>query len=119
MIRRSQLLVKNRLIQVELALTLIQKARGLSHRLSLEKDHGMLFVFKTPSFHVFWMTGMKFPIDLIWIDQDYQIIDITKNAQPRFFPQFFRPNQPAQYVLEVNAGFSDLNKIEVGDMISF
>jgi len=113
----TQLLIKDRLIQIEIAQTLMQKSKGLSHRLSLEKDHGMFFIFSYSGFHLFWMKGMKFGIDIIWIDENYKIIDISKNILPKFWPQFLKPNQPAQYVLEVNAGFSDMNKIQIGDEV--
>jgi len=39
--------------------------------------------------------------------------------QPHFFPRICKPNQPAQYVLEVHAGFTDLYGIERGDVITY
>lgn len=113
----SKALIKDVVIEIEVAITLKAKAKGLSRRLSLGENEGMFFVFDSPSFHLFWMSGMKFGIDIIWINQDYRIVDISKNVQPRFFPQFLKPNKACVYVLEVNAGFSDLNKIEIGDLI--
>ena len=38
----------------------------------------MLFIFSQPDFYPFWMKDMKFPIDIIWLDENLQIINIEK-----------------------------------------
>jgi len=53
---------------------------GLGNKDSFEQD-GMLFVFGRLSQPVFWMKGMKFPIDLYWI-RDMKIIGVDENLQP-------------------------------------
>jgi len=106
-------------IDLEVADTIPEKIKGLSGRESLPVNTGLLFVFDKPEFHQFWMKDMLFSIDIIWISADYKVVDITKNASPETFPEFFTPREKAQYVLEVNAGFSDKKNIKIGDSVIF
>ena len=96
-----------------------ERARGLSKRASLPKDSGMLFLYDTSGYYSFWMRDMHFPIDIIWIDSGYKITEITKNISPDSYPEIFQPKKPVQYILEVNAGWSDTNEITIGELISF
>ena len=109
--------IKDTEINIELADTAEKKSQGLSGRNGLPQNQGMLFVYDTPAFYSFWMKDMQFSIDIIWIDEDYKIIDITKGVSPDSFPQSFQPQKPAQYVLEVNAGFGEKNNIKIGDTV--
>ena len=106
--------------EVEKSETLMQKARGLSYRESLGKDKGMIFFFDPPSRESFWMKGMNFPLDMIWI-RDNIVIDITKNAPPLkdgLRPLYYSPKEPADMVLEINAGQADEFVIEIVDNVS-
>lgn len=105
-------------IRVEMADTLMKQAKGLSGRKSLGVGEGMLFLYAKPGFYSFWMKDMSFPIDIIWISEDYEIIDIASNIQPDSFPRTFAPQKASQYVLEVNAGVAG-NIAHVGDKVTF
>lgn len=107
--------INNVSIEVELAKTPEQQTRGLSGKATLPENQGMLFLYDKPGFYSFWMKDMQFPIDIVWIGADQKIVDISKNKSPESFPKTFQPQQPAQYVLEVNAGFADRNNITIGD----
>lgn len=104
-------------IEVELANKPDKKTRGLSNRNRLDKNKGILFIYEKPGFYHFWMKDMLFPIDIIWIDENAKIIDIKKDIQPETFPEKFTSSKPAQYILEVNAGFFDKNNIKIGDAV--
>lgn len=91
-----------------------EQEKGLSGKNNLPKNRGMLFVFGKPDYYSFWMKDMKFPIDIIWIDENLRIINIEKNITPDTFPKKFIPQLPAKYVLEVNGGWSDKNEIKEG-----
>ena len=91
-------------IRVELAKTDIERAKGLSGRPSLSPNTGLLFIFPRPSYYSFWMKDMKIPLDLIWIDESWMVIDITRNVSPDTYPLGYQPRQAAKFVLEVNAG---------------
>ncbi len=113
--------IKEKDIKLELATTTKDVEKGLSGRISLENNSGMLFVFSKPYRYSFWMRDMNFPLDMIWIN-DGLIVDISENVPNDFnpaSPTFYQPLSPAQYVLEVNAGFSGANNIKIGDAVSF
>lgn len=90
---------------------------GLGERDSLAEGHGMLFLFPTLEEHRFWMKGMRFAIDIIWLDGE-EIVHISKNADPEVLPlTIYAPKVLSDTVLEVNAGVSDSLGLKVGDMV--
>lgn len=101
-------------IAVEIADTETERARGLSGREALAENSGMLFVFDTTDYHNFWMKEMNFPLDIIWLDDNWRVIDITANISPKDFPTTYQPRLPARYVLEVNSGFTTNHQITIG-----
>ena len=110
----QELRIGGGVVYVELARTPSEMSRGLSGRRSLPQDRGILFVYTVPDFYYFWMPYMYFSIDIIWLDENYTIVDITHNMSPDTYPETFTSAQPAQYVLEVNAGWAHLNEVLVG-----
>ena len=99
--------------RIEVASTWEAQERGLGYRPDLCGDCGMLFVFATPGRYGFWMKGMEFPLDILWI-RDSRIVSIEKNlsADDR---RTLTPPSPADQVLEINAGLVDRYGISVGD----
>jgi uncharacterized membrane protein (UPF0127 family) len=108
-------------IKVDLALTDEAHELGLSGRKELANDRGMLFVFDRPGKYPFWMKGMNFPIDMIWIGEDMSVVYIKKDAQPETETvlETYEPDTDAKYVLEVVSGFSDKNNLKIGDQVEF
>lgn len=106
-------------IKAELADTPRKRVQGLSGRLLLGDDTGMLFVFEKEDFHGIWMKDMLFPIDIVWIDEGMVVIDVKRNTEPESYPDVFKPKDKAKYVLEVNAGFARSHDMEIGDKVSF
>jgi uncharacterized membrane protein (UPF0127 family) len=82
-------------------------------------NEGMLFIFQQKEQPEFWMKDMKFPLDIIFINDD-TVTDITKNAKPNDSPNRprYKPTTNINYVLEVNAGDTDKKKIQVGDKVT-
>jgi len=113
----KQLTVGSVEIQVEVVDTPESIALGLSGRQSLPSKHGMLFVFERAGHYPFWMKEMHFPIDIVWIGSDWRVVEISSKIDPSTFPQRFAPQQPSQYVLEVNTGFMETHQLEVGDLV--
>lgn len=111
--------VNRQTILIEVAQTAEEKEQGLSGRESLPSGEGLLFVYDKPGQYQFWMKDMNFPIDIIWVADNYRVIDITKNLTPDTYPESFTSSKPAQYVLELNAGYSDALDIRIGDEFEF
>jgi len=97
-----------------------ERQAGLSDFPSLALNEGMLFIFDKSDRYVFWMKNMEFAIDIIWIDEQKKIVDIAVNVSPepnKNEKELTKSN--AKYVLEINAGLSSLNNLQVGDQASF
>ena len=106
--------------QVLLAQTPEETTRGLSGTPSLPRGEGMLFFFDTLEKRGFWMPDMHFSIDIVWIDADWKVVDVTLHATPESYPKTtFYPKSPAKYVLEVNAGIADEWGIHEGTQFSY
>ena len=106
-------------VTLEVARTNEERAKGLGGHAPLGETEGMLFVFDRPAFHAFWMKGMLFALDLIWIENGV-VVHVERDA-PHFPPEtddrelpIYAPAAMASYVLEVNAGFTALHGIDVG-----
>jgi len=113
--------INNVKIYLEIADTDEKRTKGLSGREYLAENQGMLFIFPKPDFYRFWMPNMHFPIDILWI-ADNKVVGIENNVSNDFDPSnpiFYQPNQPVQYVLEVNAGFCERNGIKVNNNVVF
>ena len=74
--------VKDVCVQAEVADTDASRQQGLMFRENLPEGQGMLFVFGTEGRYGFWMKNMKFPIDIIWIDQEKKIVDMKLDLSP-------------------------------------
>src|SRR3989338_9107684 len=116
-IKAIQIMGQN--IRVNLATTDAAREQGLSGRENLKEDEGMLFVFDYPDKYSFWMKDMNFPIDIIWLGENLEVVYIKKDAEPSSYPNAFGPDKNARYVLEVKAGFAEKNNLKEGDKIKF
>ena len=106
---------------VEVADSSEELALGLSNREQIPENQGMLFILPKESVPGFWMKGMKFSLDIIWINKNFEIAGIEKNLQP------CEPNKECiavysreeiAYVLEIKSGLSESYGFENGDKVS-
>ena len=105
-------------VNVEIADDNYERQQGLMFRESLNENNGMVFVFEDENFQSFWMKNTLIPLDIIFIDKNFKIVDI-KNAMPCNEDPCaaYDSAKPAKYVLEVNGGFAAKNSIEAGDKV--
>ncbi len=108
-------------IEVEIANTQEKRKVGLSGRDKLDEGKGVLFVFEEKDVKpVFYMKDMKFPIDIVWIN-DGKVIEITANVPvpqtltPEDKLPRYSPLETIDYVLEIGAGEAVKKGIKVGD----
>jgi uncharacterized protein len=104
-------------LSVEIVSSEVDRARGLSGRDSISDQEGMLFVFEETSKHCFWMKGMKFPIDIIWLDESWKVVHVAASVPPESYPSSFCPEKPARYVLEVQTGLTEKTGVSVGSQL--
>lgn len=109
-------------INLELADTTEKRTKGLGYRDFLASGSGMLFIHDKTQKYTYWMKGMRFPIDIIWVLDD-EIVDIIPSVPPPVQGQTddtlerFAPVTEVNKVLETNAGFVASNNIQKGDKI--
>ena len=106
-------------IPVYLADTEEKRIKGLGGLTSMPQGYGMFFIFDHSDFLSIWMKDMIFPIDIIWIDEDFKIVYIEKNISPDTFPKIFTSLVKARFVLELNVGFSNVYNLNIGEKLIF
>lgn len=116
----AKLIINKHIIPIEIAATSQEKSLGLGERDSLPAENGMLFPYDRKDRYQFWMKGMRFPLDFIWIDGT-TIVDLIENVPPptSAFENLpvFQPRVPVDKILEVNAGLIKKYGIKIGDSI--
>lgn len=116
--------IRGETFRVEVARTPDERARGLGGRASLAPGTGMVFPFERADRHAFWMAGMYFDIDIVWI-RDGKIVDVSErlpHPPPELDPRAaalpeYRPREPADLVLEVAAGTARARGWQPGDPV--
>ena len=112
--------INNRVFKLELAKTHQEKEIGLSSKKRLDKNAGMLFPFEKPGYYSFWMKNMKFSIDIIYFNNG-RIVTIHKNVSPPKDSNenlsIYNSSEPADTVLEINAGLSEKYNFKEGDEV--
>lgn len=96
----AQLTINGQEYNVYLAKTEKQKERGLQNVQKLNKNQGMLFFLNesNPVETFFHMHNVAFPLDLIFMDDEFNILDVKRGN-----PEDDRIEGVASYVLELNA----------------
>jgi uncharacterized membrane protein (UPF0127 family) len=103
---------------VELAETPGQMEQGLMFRRSLAPDAGMLFDFKQPTVATMWMRNTLIPLDMLFVDQQGQIVNIAQRAVPES-DQTIAAVAPVRAVIELNGGTAERLGIKPGDRVLY
>ena len=90
---------------------------GLMDVHHLPENSGMLFIFDGNEPRSFWMANTPIPLDIIFANSEFEIVRIHRNTAP-YSHQSFRSEEPAKYVVEVNAGYTLRYDINEGMKIS-
>ncbi len=105
-------------IDIEVASTPYEWETGLMYRESMEDDQGMLFIYTGESQRNFYMKNTYIPLDIIFYDSDSTVVSYYENAQP-LDETSIPSEEPAKFILEVNAGKVQEWNVETGDKIDF
>lgn len=113
-----RLLTPKGFITVEVVDTPELRRQGLSGRENLPDDKGMLFVFdKASSDNCFWMKDMNFSIDMVWMNNDREVVTVKPNISPESYPESFCPDESAKYGLEVPENRASELEIVTGEIL--
>ena len=107
--------------QVETVVSDKARQKGLSGRAPLESGTGMLFVFDSLSKQSMWMIDMKFPLDIVWLDEQMTIVHCTYSADPcksRSDCPSYSSKYRVKYAIEMKAGDSEQYGFTVGKQLS-
>ncbi len=117
---KSRLVAPKGIITIETVETPEDKRIGLSGRASIGKNEGMLFTFDSAKTqNCFWMKDMQFSIDMVWLDENKNVVTVTNNVSPDTYPESFCPDSPASYGLEVGEGRAAELGIVPGETLRF
>lgn len=105
-------------IDIEIADNDFNRQLGLMFRKKMGITQGMLFIFPAEEIQSFWMRNTNISLDMIFVNSENKIVTIHKNTTPQS-DQSYRSTQPAKYVIEVDAGFTNQYKINDGDKINW
>ncbi|CAM3254497.1 DUF192 domain-containing protein [Rhodothermus bifroesti] len=103
-------------IKIEIADTDSTRQRGLMERYALPERSGMLFIFEREEMLGFWMANTPLSLDIIFVNADSQIVSIAKYTRP-YSTENISSRYPAQFVVEVPAGFADTYGLVEGDRL--
>ena len=96
-----------------------KRVKGLSGMDNISKGEGFFFIFDEPKKHGFWMKDMKFSIDIIWINENGEVVSIKERASKDSYPEVFYPSEEAIWVLEILEGEADRLNIKIGSKVWF
>ena len=116
----AEIIINNCVFQAETAILPKELEKGLSQRDSLGNGQGMLFLFSSLRKPVFWMKGMKFPLDVLWLREN-TIIETSENIPllTQGDVTTITPSQEINKVLEVKSGTVSECIIKAGDKATF
>ena len=116
--------IETRLVGQELILevadTSYSQSIGLSGRENLGENEGMLFTYDYEVEGLtFWMKNTLIPLDILFLSKDGEILHIVENVpicEEDPCPTYTYEGS-AQYVLELNAGWTEKHDAKEGDVL--
>ena len=110
-------------IKAELAITREAQTQGMMFRTNLRPNEGMLFPFEEMAPRAFWMFQTLVSLDIIWLDDNKRIVEISANSPPCRTALDDCPtyggSAHSTYVLELAAGQAAAHKLTVGSQLEF
>ena len=114
-------LPSGKVMQTEVMVSDEDRAMGLMFRESLPQDHALLFIFEDLDFHAIWMKNCKFPVDIVWLDENREVVHVASGVPPcKKDPcPSYQPLRRAAYVIEMNSGAAKRNQVKTGATVGF
>jgi uncharacterized membrane protein (UPF0127 family) len=111
-------------VRAEMMLKDVDILRGMMFRDSLAPDRGMLFIHQRPDKYKYWMYQVRIPLDIIWMDRERRIVEISAGTPPCKAEKSsqcptYGGNFDALYVLELGGGMTAKYGLRVGDTLRF
>jgi len=100
---------------LEVAKSNEKKQTGLMFKRNLGENEGMLFIFEKPAMQNFWMKNTLIPLDIIFLDEKLNIINIEKAINTNQTQDVYSSIKPSMFVIELNLYTTDKYKISSSD----
>lgn len=107
-------------IVLEVADNIYLQGIGLSGREDMPMDYGMIFVYDYELEGLtFWMKDTLIPLDMIFLNEDFEIVHIIENVPicEEDPCERYTFDGKAKYVVELNAGWVEKYDVELGDVL--
>jgi uncharacterized membrane protein (UPF0127 family) len=98
--------------------TIEERIKGLMDVVYLPPLDGMLFIFPTIDKVGMWMKNTRIPLDILFCDENRQIVHIVKRTTP-YSLQSIYSMKDVKYAIELNGGTCDIYDIQVGQSFYF
>lgn len=110
-------------IRAEVKIRPFDMQRGMMFRDALPQGEGMLFIHAEPGNYPYWMYNVRIPLDIIWLDANRRIVEISADTPPCQTRASECPTYGgkarSQYVLEIGGGEAARYGLKVGDTLVF
>ena len=120
---RTVKLPGGREISAEVETNQIDMQKGMMFRDSLPRGRGMLFMHEKPGLYPYWMYQVRIPLDMLWMDADHRIVEISADTPPCKTKASqcanYGGHQQAQFVLELGGGEARRWGLHEGDRLDF
>ena len=100
--------------KIEIADTFWLRFRGLMFRRTFSRGSALLFKFMRPGRYSVHMFFVRFPIDLLYLNEDFVVVDIRRNLKPW---HIHRPKTKVSYIVELPAGTVSRAHVKLGQKI--
>jgi uncharacterized membrane protein (UPF0127 family) len=114
--------LKGKRFSVEIADDDAERQRGLMFRDEMPADHGMIFIHDEEMPQAYWMKNTKIPLDILYFDHARKLVSAQERVPPCSLGDQcppFASEEPALYVLELNAGLAESLGVKAGDELIF
>lgn len=108
--KRVEIEINDKVYKAKIAFTDEERQKGLQNIPHLPKNEGMVFSFEEPQEVGFWMKDTHIPLDIIFIDEDWEVIRVTQ-GEP--LSEALIEQDDVSYVLELNVE----SGVSIGDYV--
>lgn len=99
-LKKISLNIGGKNFSLEVASNNAERELGLGKRDTLGASSGMIFVFDELGNYGFWMKDTRFPLDIIWLNENCLVVGKAQ-MYPESFPKVFYPDFQAKYAIEL------------------
>ena len=128
-IPKEEVVIGEETFKLEVAANEKSRAKGLMNREKIDEHGGMIFIYKRAQLRSFWMKNCLVDIDLLYLDGRGRIVSMHKLKKERLRGENesvvdyerrlkrYPSRRPAQFIIELKAGWIDRLKPKVGETI--